>query len=363
MGEMLLSRLGLYSARPTLRVDGRQNDQVDALLQAMHLAEQEGGLSSLSVTLANWASRDDGTAGFAFEDERVFRLGTELTVYGGEVAGPTEVFRGKVSAIEQSFDADGPPRLTVYAEDALAKARLARRIQVYDNQSVADIARDIASRHGLTPVITALADTAGTWVQANESDLAFLRRLLARHDADCQIVANELHVSPRSAVRRNDIELRLHSQLFRVRAVADLAQQATEVEVTGFDPIQGQAVSGTGSGAALGPGRGRTGAAQLRSALGERTEQVSHRLALTQAEARALAEAEFAARARGFVRVEALAEGNPNVRVGSHVRLVDVSPRFDNTYYVVAAKHRFDVRHGFETEFIAQGAHFGEAAA
>jgi len=360
MGEMLLSRLGVYAARPTLRVDGQQNDQVDTLLHAMQLAEQEGGLSALSVTLVNWGSRDDGTAGFAFEDERVFRLGTELTVYGGEIAGPTEVFRGKVSAIEQRFDSDGPPQLTVYAEDALAKARLARRIQVYDNQSVADIARDIASRHGLTPVITALADTPGTWVQANESDLAFLRRLLARHDADCQVVANELHVSPRSDVRRNEIELRLHSQLYRVRAVADLAQQASEVRVTGFDPIQGQAVSGGGSGAPLGPGRGRTGAEQLRSALGERSEQVSHRLALTQGEAQALAEAGFAARARAFVRIEGLAEGNPTLRVGSHVRLVDVSPRFDNTYYVVAACHRFDMRHGFETEFTAESAHFGE---
>jgi phage protein D len=363
MGEMLLSRLGVYAARPTLRVDGRQDDKVDALLQAMRLEEQEGGLSSLSVTLANWASRGDGTAGFAFEDERVLRLGSELTVYGGEIAGPTEVFRGKVSAIEHGFDADGPPWITVYAEDALAKARLARRIQVYENQSVAAIARDIASRHGLTPVVTGLGDGTGTWFQANESDLAFLRRLLVRHDADCQIVANELHVSPRSEVRRNEIELRLHSQLYRVRAVADLAQQATEVTVTGFDPVQGQAVSGTGSGAPLGPGRGRTGAAQLRSALGTRNEQVSHRLALTQGEARALAEAQFAARARGFVRVEGVAEGNPNLRVGSNVRLADVSPRFDNTYYVVAATHRFDVRHGFETEFTAESAYFGEAAA
>jgi phage protein D len=362
MGEMLLSRLGLYAARPTLRVDGRQDDRVDTLLQAMRLTEQEGGLSALSVTLANWASRDDGTASFAFEDERVFRLGTELTVYGGEIAGPTEVFRGRVSAIEQSFDADGPPRLAVYAEDALAKARLARRIQVHENRSIAEIARDIAAQHGLTPVITGLADGTGTWVQANESDLAFLRRLLARHDADCQIVASELHVSPRSEVRRNEIELRLHSQLFRVRAVADLAQQATEVRVTGFDPVQGEAVAGTGSGAPLGPGSGRSGAGQLRSAFGERTEQVSHRLALTRSEAQALAEAEFAARARGFVRIEGLAEGNPGLRVGSHVRLIDVSPRFDNTYYVVAATHRFDVRHGFETEFTAEGAYFGEAA-
>lgn len=360
MGEMTLSPLGLYTARPTLRVDGSENERADTLLQAMDLREQEGGMSALALTFANWASREDGSAGPAFEDEQVFKLGTEIKVYGGEVAGPTELFRGKVSAIELAFDSDGPPRLSLHAEDALAQARLARRIQVYENQSLADIAREIASRHGLTPVITGLGDSTGVWVQFNESDLAFLRRLLARYGADCQVVAAELHVSPRDQVRRNEIELRLHSQLYRFRAVADLAQQATELRVTGFDPAQGQPFEGTGSGAALGPGNGRTGADELRRAFGEREEQVSHQLALTQAEARALAEAQFAARARGFVRVQGVTEGNPSLRVGSHVRLADVSPRFDNTYYVVAAHHRFDVRRGFETEFTAESAHFGE---
>lgn len=359
MGEMLLSRLGLYTARPTLRIDGNENEKADTLLQAMTLTEREGGLSSLALTFANWASRNDGSAGFAFEDEQVFKLGTEIKVYGGEVAGPTELFRGKVSAIEIGFDSDGPPRLTLHAEDALAKARLARRMQVYENQSVADIAREIAGRHGLTPVVSGLTDT-GTWVQCNESDLAFLRRLLARYGADCQVVAAELHVSPREQVRRNEIELRLHSQLYRVRAVADLSQQATELRVTGFDPSQGQAVAGTGSGAPLGPGQGRKGADRMRDVFGDREEQMSHRLALTQNEARALAEAQFAARARSFVRVEGVAEGNPSLRVGSHVRLVDVSPRFDNTYYVLATTHRFDVRRGFETEFTAESAFFGE---
>jgi phage protein D len=362
MGEMSLSALGLYTPRPTLRIDGQENPQADQLLQSMLMRESEGGLSSLELGFSNWASNEQGGASFAFEDERVFKLGSEIKVYAGEVAGPTEIFSGKVSALETSFDSDGPPRLSLYAEDALAKARLGRRIQVYENKSVADVAREIAGRIGLTPTISGLSDSNGTWMQLNESDLAFLRRLLARYGADMQVVAGELQVAPRADVRRNEIELRLHSQLYRVRAVADLAQQATELRVTGFDPEQGQAIEGIGSGAALGPGRGRKGAELLRQAFGERSEQVSHRFAGTQAEARALAEAEFAARARAFVRVEGVTEGNPSLRVGTHVKLIDVSPRFDNTYYVTACTHRFDMQHGFESEFVAESAFFGAPA-
>jgi phage protein D len=172
-------------------------------------------------------------------------------------------------------------------------------------------------------------------------------------------VGNELHISPRDKVRRNEIELRMHSQLVRVRAVADLAHQASEVRVTGFDPAQGKAVQASGSGAALGPGTGRTGKALLVPAFGERTQQSAHRLALSQSEARALAEAEFAARARRFVRVEGVCQGNPELRVGSHVKLADVSPRFDNCYYVTGCVHRYDEQRGYTTEFSAEGAYLG----
>jgi uncharacterized protein len=349
----------IKAAKPTLRVDGRKHALAQTLLEQLVVREEEGGLAALELTFVNWAGRENGRAGLAFENEQLFSLGCEIRIGGGEIGDPTEIFAGRVSAVAFSADGEGAPRLTLHAEDALAKARLTRRIEVHEGRSVADIARGVAARLGLKPVITGLGDSIGTWVQANESDLAFLRRLLARHDADVRILRNELHVSPRTRVPWSNIELALRGNLRRVRVVADLAQQTTEVRVTGFDPGTGQAVQGNGSAAPLGPGTGRTGASLLRRASIERNEQTSHRLALSAREARALAEAEFAARARGFVRVEGAADGTPEIRVGTNVTLRDVSPRFDNTYYVTACTHRFDEDNGYETCFTAETAFLG----
>ena len=121
-------------------------------------------------------------------------------------------------------------------------------------------------------------------------------------------------------------------------------------------------MQGTGSSAPLGPGSGRTGKDIVQQVFGDRVQQTSHRLALTQSEADALAQAEFEQRARRFVRLEAVCKGNPSLRVGSHVTLADVSPRFDNTYYVTACTHRYDMRRGFETELCAESAYFGNPA-
>jgi phage protein D len=359
MGESNLSHLAYYSARPTLRIAGQDNAMASGLLQSLVMREQEGGLSSLEAAFVNFTTRESGQVGPAFEDEAVLKLGTALKVYAGEAAAPTEVFSGLVSALEFAFDSEGPPRLIVQAEDSAQQARMTRRIAVYEQQSVADIARAVANRMGLTPTITGLSDTSVLEVQFDESDLAFLRRLLARHGADLQVVGSELQVAPRQDVQRNGLTLRMHSQLHKLRVVADLAHQVTEVKVTGFDPAQGAAVQGSGNSAPLGPGSGRSGKSLLQQTWGERVQQTSHRLALSQAEADALAQAEFAQRARRFVRVHGQCEGNPALRVGTHVTLAEVSPRFDNTYYVTACTHRYDMQRGFETEFSAECAYLG----
>jgi uncharacterized protein len=349
----------IRAAKPTLRVDGQKHDLAQRLLDEMVVREQEGGLATLELGFVDWSGRENGRAALAFENERLFALGSEIRIGGGAIDDPTEIFVGRISAMALSADGQGAPRLTIHAEDSLARARLMRRIEVYEGKSVADIARDIAARLGLKPVVKGLGNTTGTWVQANESDLAFLRRLLARHDADVQVFRNELHVAPRAQGCRTGIELALRAHLRRVRVVADLSQQVTDVRVTGFDPRSGKAVQGSGSGAVLGPGTGRTGAALLRRASIERNEQTSHRLALSAGEARALAEAEFAARARSFVRVEGAADGDPQIRVGAQVTLRAVSPRFDNIYYVTACTHRFDDSNGYETCFTAESAYLG----
>jgi phage protein D len=205
------------------------------------------------------------------------------------------------------------------------------------------------------------ADTIGTWMQLNESDLAFLRRLLQRYDGDLQVVGRELHVAPRGEVQRGAVELELHGQLRRARLVADLAHQVSEVTVAGWDPVQGKRVRETSTGAHAGPGAGRTGAAHLRDALTERSEHVGFLAVSRDAEARALADAAFDLRARGFVRVTGTAEGNAALRVGTHLTLKGLGPRFDNVYYVTRACHRWDVTRAYETDFEAESAYLANA--
>lgn len=361
MPEAPLSALAIYQARPTVRVDGQEQPMLSELLLSMDMIEAEGGMSTLELRLSNVASDARGMAAPAFEDERIVALGSSLTVYAGDEDAPTEIFRGVVTCLEAELGQQGPPELVVIAEDALQRARMRRRTRVHEDLSIARLGREIAAAAGLQPVITGFSESIGTWVQLNESDLAFLRRLLDRYHGDVQVVGDALHLSPRAEVARGELELALSSQLQRVRVCADLADQVTQVTTSGWDAVAGRRVKATSTGRSAGPGAGRTGSAILRRALGERSEHVGGCEVTTSDEARALADTVFDRRARRFVVAEGTAEGNPRIRVGTHLALRGLGSRFDNTYYVVHARHRYDVVRGYETDFEAECARLGEA--
>lgn len=362
MSEVAIAELAVYSPRPTVRVDSQEYPMIRELLLSMEATEREGGLSALELRVRNVASDPEGGAALAFEDDSVLKLGARIAVYSGDEAAPREIFQGTITGLEAEFPPDGPPELVALAEDAFQLARMARRTRVHEDVTLSGLVSDLAGQLGLTPVVTGLTENIGTQVQLNESDLAFVRRLLARHDADLQVVGTELHASPRGDVERGAVDLRLHGQLRRARVLADLAHQVTEVTVGGWNAAQGQIVSASSTGDRLGPGSGRTGARVLDEALGSRPHHIGHLAVSTDEEAQAVADAAFDGRARRFLVVEGTAEGNPALRVGTHLTLAGLGGRFDNTYYVVLARHRFDRTRGYETDFTAECAYLGQGS-
>lgn len=351
----------VYIATPTVRLNGTEDERMASLITGMVMNEQEGGLSSLELRLSNSASLTNGSAEYAFDASGELTLGAELVIGAGDSSSPVEIFRGLITGIEGVFDEEAPPELVVLAEDALQKARCRRRSKVYENQSIADIASAIAREHGLTPRIDGCSQNFGSQVQLNETDLGFLRRLLARVDADLQIVGDDLQVSPRGDIRRGELELTLGVELKRARILADLAHQITKSTAKGWDLGNGEAVSAEGTDNAPGPGTGARGGRLFSESLGERTHHSCHLFSASQDEADAIATTVRNRRARRLLRIQGVTTGTPSMRVGTHVRVSGVSEWFSNTYYVVAVRHLFDLTRGYRTEFEGQCAFLGES--
>ncbi|HEX8711443.1 MAG TPA: contractile injection system protein, VgrG/Pvc8 family [Terracidiphilus sp.] len=362
MPEQPLTQNAVYSAIPTVHIDGQANDKVTAQLLSIEMREEEGGMSALEMRVSNFGSFSSGLADLVFEDGLILKLGAAVVVYAGDASSPTEIFRGKITGLEGCFPQSGPPDLVVLAEDSLQSARMARRTKTWDSTSLTQIAQQVANNLGLTPVMSDLDSNIGTQLQFNESDLHFLRRLLVRYDADMQVVGSELHASPRSQAQRNSIEIDLNSQLKEVRVIADLSHQVTQITATGWDYKQGQRINVTSQATSLGPGSGKAGKDWLLQAMTSRSEHLGQFANLNAQEAQSLADAEFTQRMRTFVVAHGISEGNPNLRVGTYLKLNGLGPRFSNTYYTTSTLHHFDTQNGYETRFCAECAYLGGAS-
>lgn len=364
MPEQSLSQLANYSAIAAIQVNDQFNEKISNSLLGMEMREREASMSSMELRFGNFASFAGGVAGPLFEDGKLLQLGASLVVGAGDVTNSTEIFRGRVTAIEGIFPRDmNSPEIVVLLEDNLQTARMRRRTKIWDGSSVAAIVNEIAAELGLKPVVAGLDFQTGEGHQFNESDLHFLQRVLARYDADFRIIGDQLHVSPRSMTERPPlIQLDLYSQLLEVRVLADLAHQVTQVTATGWDYQQGDKISVSNKSPNFGLGSGMTGSDWLRQAMSPRSEQLGQFSSLNEIEAQALVDARFLQRSRRFTVAHGVAQGNPRLRVGSWLNLTGLGPRFSNTYYTTEAVHRWDTEHGYETEFTAECAYLGKAA-
>ncbi|WP_172330716.1 phage late control D family protein [Mangrovicoccus sp. HB161399] len=355
------SDLAVYSARPRMEIAGSEDLLATRLMRRLEMRETEGGLSSLEVQFENAATGSADGADFAFEGSAndQLSLGAEIRVVTGPRDDPQEIFQGTVSALELVLEIGKTPALTVMAEDALMAMRLARRTRLFEAGTLQSVAETLAGDSGLRLEADGLDMETGPDLQLNETDLGFLRRLLGRHDCDCQIVGTVLQAAPRAAGARGDVALAYGDTLLELRAVADLADQVGAVTWSGWDPSTSERITAESSGSATGPGSGRDGAAVLAEVFGQRSEHAGAHAVRDAGEAQALVDTLFQRRARRFVSVEGTATGDPAIRIGATLELSGIGPRFSNRYAVTETIHRFDEENGYRTEFRAESAYFG----
>ena len=352
----------IYGSAPQIAVDGTIVDLLVENLVELEVVEEAGGLSRCEALFSNTGEDAEGHVVQPFDAAgNPLAFGKALRVGLGEAGSPVELFVGRISALEGVWAEGQEPRLRVLAEDSLLAARLARRSKSHPSGTLKALVEAVAQGLGLTVSVDGCEQAIGIQVQLDESDLAFLRRVLARWDADCQVVGGELHVAPRARVRRSEVTLDYPGALIRVRALADLAHQVSTVTWSGWDVSQGTRITATsGAGSDRGPGtRGFTGTEVIEHAFGRRHEHLGGWSCATQAEAQALVDAAHAARARRFVNVHGECAGQVGLRVGTHLTLTGLGPRFSGPSYVTRVCHRYDRVDGYRCAFTAESARFG----
>jgi hypothetical protein len=263
--------------------------------------------------------------------------GATVTVALGEDGGEADVLAGEITDV-----AAGPDGLALEVLAATVALSRARVSQTYLDQSVADIVRDLASS---VPIDDVQCDTQLKYYAVDDRSAVWdhLRALAALMGADlgCSAAGGFRFVPPRTGTA--DVELRYGADLVAWGAGPQPQPKFSTVAAHGAASEEGsekwhwllRSPSPSGSGDA---GTLVLGALHTKDA----ADDVS----------RALEDAAGRAAVGGAVTIV----GNPDLRPGDLVSLVDLPQGDPGTLRVLAVRHLLDPRTGFATSLAVEGA-------
>jgi phage protein D len=342
----------VQSSRPTIVIDGQESASLTGGQLHVRVREDVHGLYDCELELGNWGPNGGTDPNFLYFDRKTIDFGKQLTL---NVANQP-IFSGRITGIEARYPEGDSPSLTVLAEDRFQDLRMTRRTRTFTSVSDGDVAKRVAGEHGLKPDVGVDGPTYTVLAQLNQSDLAFLRERARSLDAELWITDTTLSMQPRTKRVSTPLTLTYGKELREFRALADVATQATSVEVTGWDVAGKTAIDEKADDSVLGSELqgGDSGPSVLRSAFGERKDVLATAVPQTSAEAKARAGALLKRRARRFVVGTGTAQTQSGLRVGATVSLVGLGPLFEGNFYVSAVTHLYDGAGGLRTELTVE---------
>lgn len=347
----------ITAARPEVKIDGRTVQDLSNALELLRIHEGRETPAMLELQVGNWGTpAAGGSPDFRYLDRRTLDFGKRVEVRLGD----SPLFRGRISGLEAVFPRSGVPALVVLAEDELQPLRLARRTRTFTDVSDADLVRTVAGDHSLTAEVNLDGPTHKLVAQLDQSDLAFLRDRVRAVGGELWARDGKLHAAPRTdrAGAGRPPKLRLNQEISELRVRADLAHQATAVVVGGWDVAAAAAIKERAGDSVLGAEArdGETGATVLERVFGARVQTVVAATPVSTSEAQARAAAIFRARARRFVRGEAVCVTSGELVVGRKVTLEGAGAPFSGDYQLVDVVHRFDAVAGMRSEIVFERA-------
>jgi len=319
-----------------------------------------------SVHLPDMAVLEFGNSGMQWCRAKIplFQMGQELRIDLGEGNYRREVFVGETASLELDLDDEGKTPLRIRAYDRAHRLHRGRFTRSFTNVKDSDIAKSIAAELELNADVKETREVHEYLLQNNQTNWEFLHERATRLGFELQVRGNTLVLRPPPSTPAEVIDLswepapgRQGGQLYSLRARMTTSEQANEVEVRGWDPLNKKEVVGRATSPEDAPttGQKKTGGDVAKEAFKRKVRVVIAREPIySQDQAERLAQSVLNELGSTFVMIEGAAMGDPRLRLGSEVNLPTLSDQFGGKYVVTEARHLYDASR-YQIEFKVTG--------
>jgi uncharacterized protein involved in type VI secretion and phage assembly len=282
-----------------------------------------------------------------------FAIGKQLTVQlRAPGIEPTD-FKAEITSLIGHYTGS-VYTFTVRAMDSLHRLHRGRWTATYENKLMSDVFKTIVESHGLTcGDIEATTVTHPHLTLVNESHFTFLHRLAAENGRFLTFTEGKVNLNKRKAPTA-PLQLSPQASLIDLEVVVTTSDQTSEVTVHGWD-VQAKQVATKTSKVAATPIDMKN---QVLASIAGTFQATKSALVIgspnfgTVAEATAMAEGAAETVGGAFTEIQALSSGQPKLRAGTSIELVEVPPAFLGKFVVSSTRHVLSSHDGYTTEFV-----------
>jgi phage protein D len=287
------------------------------------------------------------------DDAQLFAIGHVVEIKLGYVGDLETLLIGEITALEPEFVFNRLPRLTVRGYDRRHRLQRGRKTRTFVQQKDSDIAAQIASEASLIGQVEDSGTMHEYIIQANQTDLDFLRERASRIQYEVIVEDKTLRFRPVAHAQSEVLTLRMDDDLLEFYPRLSSAGQVSGVTVRSAslkekEELVGQASAGD---AVSTMGGQQSGAVLVEGAFGAAIEVLSTHPVATQAEADQLARARLNHLVLNLISGEGVCYGRTDLRAGKVIKIEGVGQRFSGPYYVTAAVHRYAPQDAYHTHF------------
>ena len=295
---------------------------------------------------------DSGTQEFKWLDDALFAEGKEVQIKLGYADNQKEVMSGDIVSLEPEFHEGEVPTLKIRGYSKLHLLQRGRISRSFLKMKDSDIASKIAGEMGLRSQVDNTPETHEYVFQNNQTNAEFLLQRARRIRYEVFVKEKTLHF--RKAVNNSgkSITLEYGQTLKSFYPRLSTMQQVSEVIVQAWDPLQKKMIQGkaTKGDVISTMGGKKLGVKNSEKAFGKKQTFIVDKPIFSNGEALQMAKGKINDVASSYIRGEASAIGNPDIRAGEVIELDKLGDRFSGLYYITSVTHIID-QSGYTTKF------------
>ena len=257
---------------------------------------------------------------------------------------------GEITGLEPEFVLDRPPRLIVRGYDRRHRLQKGRKTRTFVGLKDSDIANTVGREANLSVSATDSKVTHDYVIQANQTDLEFLRERAERIQYEVVVSNKSLFFRPVQNGNGKVLTLTMGDELLEFYPRLSMTRQVTDVSVRGWDPQEKKQIVGTAR-FRSGQMGGEKSGPRIDQDMGSTSEVLSMLPTMTQAEADQMAQAALDKKALTLIEGEGRCLGRTDLLAGKVIEIAGVGRRFSGQYYVTSAIHNYTAEGGYRTQF------------